>query len=56
MSDSLVQGAIRAVYNNIKKFEECFANEINGAANNDNKASVEILWKEEFERIAISVR
>ncbi len=52
----IVQGAIRAVYNNIKTVEECFADEIIAAANDDNNASGAIKRKEELERIAISAR
>ncbi len=52
----IVQGAIRAVYNNVKTVEECFADEIIAAANDDNNASGAIKRKEELERIAISAR
>jgi small subunit ribosomal protein S7 len=52
----IVQGAIRAVYNNVKTVEECFADEIIAASNDDNNASGAIKRKEELERIAISAR
>ena len=53
---NLVQGAIRATYNSVKTVEECYADEIIAAANDDNQGSGEIKRKEELERIAISAR
>lgn len=53
---NLVQGAIRATYNSVKTVEECYADEIIAAANDDNQGSGAIKRKEELERIAISAR
>src|SRR5271157_457889 len=53
---NLVQGAIRATYNNVKTVEECYADEIIAAGNDDNQGSGAIKRKEEMERIAISAR
>ncbi len=51
----ITEGARIAAFNNPKPIEECLANEIIAAANNDPK-SYAIQRKEEIERIALSSR
>ncbi len=51
----LAEGARQCAFNNPKSIEECLADEIIAAANNDTK-SYAIRRKEEIERIALSSR
>ena len=51
----IAEGARLAAFNNPKPIEECLADEIIAAANNDPK-SYAIQRKEEIERIALSSR
>jgi small subunit ribosomal protein S7 len=51
----LTEGARMCAFNNPKPIEECLADEIIAAANNDSR-SYAIRRKEEIERIALSSR
>ncbi|GAB4309413.1 MAG: 30S ribosomal protein S7 [Promethearchaeota archaeon] len=53
---NLVQAAIGSTYNSAKSIEECFADELIAAANNDLTKSKAIARKDEIERIAVSAR